>query len=224
MRQCGRTFLYMPTGIPYVVNDDDRSTVINGLKFNQPLATIAAEIGVSVPTIEAHYAAEIAAAELKRGRKPFEATDAQRKLVWSAAGLGLPHSQIAALLEISEGTLRTYFRKELDQGAANATMKVAGALFRIATADPPLPTSATAGIFWMKTRAGWKETSRVENTGADGNPIEVESSSSPVMLLLPDNGRGDCNLPVYRGPRSDQDAANDSSSPGEDEPPWKMKA
>jgi hypothetical protein len=29
-------------------------------------------------------------------------------------------------------------------------------------------------IFWMKARAGWRETIRQENTGADGQPMITE--------------------------------------------------
>jgi hypothetical protein len=29
-------------------------------------------------------------------------------------------------------------------------------------------------IFWMKARAGWRETIRQENTGADGQPMTTE--------------------------------------------------
>jgi hypothetical protein len=30
-------------------------------------------------------------------------------------------------------------------------------------------------MFWMKTRAGWRETVRQENTGPDGAPITTET-------------------------------------------------
>ena len=33
-------------------------------------------------------------------------------------------------------------------------------------------------MFWMKTRAGWKETVRQENTGPDGGPIEFKGMSA----------------------------------------------
>jgi hypothetical protein len=35
--------------------------------------------------------------------------------------------------------------------------------------------AAPAGMFWMKTRAGWRETVRQENTGPDGAPIEMKA-------------------------------------------------
>jgi hypothetical protein len=215
-----RTIQKMPTGIPYKVNDDDRLTVIKGLEFNLPLEKIAALIGVSVPTIETHYSDEIAAADLKRGPKPFEPTAREKQIVMMASGVGMPHSDIARLIGISEGSLRTHFRTGLDQGAVQANLKVGGSLFRLATADPPLPTSATAAIWWTKARMGWKETSRVENTGADGKPIETRSK---VMILLPDNGRGDCTLPVVQGPISELEEAEDASSPDEKNPPWLIK-
>jgi len=212
-RRYRRMHTQMPTGIPYKVSDDDRLTVIKGLDFNLPLRKIADFVGVSVPTIETHYAAEIAAANLKRGPKPFEPTEEQRKIVRLASAVGLPHDQIAQLLEISDGSLRTHFRKELDEGSIQANLKVAGNLMKIATAYPPVSGTVTAAIWWTKARMGWKETSRVENTGPNGEPKD----DCQVMLLLPDNGRGDCNLPIYRGPRSEE-THNDPPPPYAVEP------
>jgi hypothetical protein len=37
-------------------------------------------------------------------------------------------------------------------------------------------------MFWMKTRAGWKETVRQENTGPDGGPIEFKGMSAREII------------------------------------------
>jgi len=60
-------------------------------------------------------------------------------------------------------TLRKAFREELDRGKTTANSIVARALFKKATGDGP--QSVTAAIFWLKTQAGWKETSTTEITG-----------------------------------------------------------
>ena len=100
-----------------------------------------------------------------------------------ASGVGFPHSDVARLIGISEGSLRTYFRTELDQGWRTSKPEGRRSFVKLAIADPPLPMSATAAIWWTKACMGWKETSRVENTGADGKPIETTArwlSSCPT--------------------------------------------
>ena len=206
----------MPTGIPYQVNDEDRLTLAKGLQLNVPLEKIAQTVGVSVPTLETHYPDVIEAAMLRRGPKPFEPTDRDRQIVLMAAAVGLPHEKIGKLVGLSKGSVETHFQEELEQGSAQADFKVGGALFKIATADPPVPGTVTAQIWWTKSRMGWKDTTRVENTGADGAPI------GQVVVWLPDNGRGDCTAPVVQGPPPgaiEEDPAADKG-----EPSWLMKA
>ncbi len=53
-----------------------------------------------------------------------------------------------------------------------ANAKVAENLYRKATGEGR--ESVTAAIFWLKTRAGWKETSVHELGGRDGRPLQVE--------------------------------------------------
>ena len=69
--------------------------------------------------------------------------------------MGLVHEEIAIVIGISEPTLRKHFRRELDVGAIEANAKVAQSLFKQAT-DPNKPNTI-AGIFWMKSRAGWRD-------------------------------------------------------------------
>jgi hypothetical protein len=64
---------------------------------------------------------------------------------------------------------------------------VAESLYRKATSEGP--QSVTAAIFWLKTRAGWKESIAHEVSGADGAPIEVREHSNrdlarAVLALL----------------------------------------
>ena len=48
-------------------------------------------------------------------------------------------------------------------------------LYRKATGEGR--EAVTAAIFWLKTRAGWQETTAREIGGRDGEPIEVVDSS-----------------------------------------------
>lgn len=89
------------------------------------------------------------------GRPAYEPTPKDREQVKTMSGLGIRTNEIAAVLGISEPTLRKYFASELDMGHVKANAAVAQSLYRMAT--DKLKPSAAAAIFWLKTRAGWKE-------------------------------------------------------------------
>lgn len=100
----------------------------------------------------------------------FEPTDDQRRTVKALSGYGVPQEGIAIHIGIDAKTLRKHFRDELDRGSVEATAKVAQTLFHLATVEK----NVASVIFWMKARAGWRETVRQENTGADGAPMVTE--------------------------------------------------
>ena len=86
-------------------------------------------------------------------RKPDPVT---RRQVEAMAAYGIPEADIATVIEIDPKTLRRHYRKELDTGHIKANTKVAENLYRKATGDGR--ESVVAAIFWLKTRARWKET------------------------------------------------------------------
>jgi hypothetical protein len=90
--------------------------------------------------------------------------------VRALSGYGVPQDGIAIHIGIDAKTLRKHFRDELDRGSVEATAKVAQTLFHLATVDK----NVASVIFWLKARAGWRETVRQENTCADGQPITTE--------------------------------------------------
>ncbi len=92
----------------------------------------------------------------------FEPTDEQRRLVRGFSGFGVTHEDIAGHLEIDAKTLRKHFRRELDRGSVEVTVKVAQSLFQMATQGK----NVAAAIFWMKARAGWRERHEVKVTTA----------------------------------------------------------
>jgi hypothetical protein len=100
----------------------------------------------------------------------FEPTDDQRRTVKALSGYGVPQDGIAIHIGVDPKTLRKHFRDELDRGSVEATAKVAQTLFHLATVEK----NVASVIFWMKARAGWRETVRQENTGADGQPMVTE--------------------------------------------------
>ena len=86
------------------------------------------------------------------------------------AGIGVPENDIARVSGISTPTLLRYYRKEIDEGFLIVNANVAKSLYQKAIGKQP--NSVAAAIFWMKTRAGWKESQRHEHTGRDGQPIQ----------------------------------------------------
>lgn len=110
-----------------------------------------------------------------------EPTAQTRRVVENMSAYGIPQEDIANVLDIDRKTLAKYYRAELDTATAKANAKVAETLYKQAT-DPQNPRSATCGIFWLKTRGGWKETSVHEHTGKDGNPIQTEDMTARDIL------------------------------------------
>jgi hypothetical protein len=90
-------------------------------------------------------------------RPSYKPTDESRRLVKSLATTGTRHTDIAEKLSVSHDTLAKYYANELRDGRIDANAKVAQALFQQAVNG-----NVTAMIFWLKTRAGWKEADRLE--------------------------------------------------------------
>ena len=97
-------------------------------------------------------------------RPPHEPTPASRQLVQLHATIGTTQETIASILGIDPKTLRLHYREELDHASAQANATIGGALFNKAKSG-----DTTAMIFWMKTRAGWREKHDINHTSSDGS-------------------------------------------------------
>lgn len=104
-------------------------------------------------------------------RAPHEPTPASRKQVEALAAYGIPQDAICKVVGVSLPTLHKHYRDELDTAMSKANARVAESLFKKATGDGT--QSVTAAIFWLKTRAGWKETVVNEHTGPGGGPVQT---------------------------------------------------
>jgi hypothetical protein len=112
-------------------------------------------------------------------RKAFRADEALREKVRHLAGLGVAQDDIAKIIDCAPKTLRKCFRDELDRGVAEANATISGSLFGAAKGG-----NVTAQIFWLKTRAHWREQK------AANDPVsETDAGSNPEVLVLPDNNR-----------------------------------
>ena len=88
------------------------------------------------------------------------------------AGYGLTGAEIAHVLGISEEALLAQNSGSLESGRIKSNARVAESLFRKATGEGY--GAVTAAIFWLKTRARWKETSIQELAPATDTVITVQ--------------------------------------------------
>ena len=123
-----------------------------------------------------------------RGGK-YVPTEKDRRFVQVMSAGELTHDQICHVLGIgSKHTLYKYFQDELDHGGAHVKAKVAAGLVRTATSwmdapgQKPTREELTAMIFFAKTKMGWREVTRVENTGEDGGPLKIIIGGSDAKL------------------------------------------
>jgi len=94
-----------------------------------------------------------------------------RRQVEAMAGYGVPEVEIVGVVGVSPKTLRKHYRDELDHGHVKANAKVAENLYRKATGEGR--EAVIAAIFWLKTRAGWKETTVQELAAKDDKPLVI---------------------------------------------------
>ena len=104
---------------------------------------------------------------MQQGKK-YTPTDENKKLVKTLAAVGITFEDIATKLDISADTLVKYYKKELDDGRIDANASIGQTLFQQAKNG-----NTAAAIFWLKTRARWKETQVNEVTGQDGGDIKI---------------------------------------------------
>lgn len=109
----------------------------------------------------------------------YRPNDDDRNTVRTMAAGGIPQERIARCIGggITDKTLRKHFRKELDTSLDTANAVAVSNLFQRVQAG-----NMTAIIFWLKTRAGWRETDRHEHSGIDGSAIQSKTTLEVVYV------------------------------------------
>jgi len=106
-------------------------------------------------------------------RKKHTVTNESKQLVRALAAVGIRFEDIATKLDISADTLTRKYRRELDLGRIDANAAIGNTLYQQAKNG-----NTTAAIFWLKTRANWRETTRLDHTSEDGSmtpqPTRIE--------------------------------------------------
>jgi len=115
-------------------------------------------------------------------------TDEIRAQVFALSSFGVTQEDIGKFIGISDDTLRKNYSSELDRAAIDRNAEVAAFLFRSANGST-LAEGASysdclkAAMFWMKTRAQWRETAQVEHSGPGGGPIQTEDVTRDAELF-----------------------------------------
>lgn len=147
-----------------------------------------------------------------------QVTDESRKLVESASGMGLRHTQIATLIGVTEKTLRKRYRKELDEGIAKAHYNVAKTTYDKAVAGNP-----TMLIWYEKTRMGLRETVQIatppgESLAVKGGPELLETYYARLEAAKAGAG-ADPGAAAHLGPDRRQGEGRESDPDAGDERP-----
>src|SRR3954471_2916770 len=115
-------------------------------------------------------------------RRAHRPDPAQRRQVEALAAYGIPEADISGVVGIDPKTLRKYYREELNLGEAKANAQVAGFLFNSAKNG-----NVTAQIFWLKTRAKWRETPvELKHSGSIGRRDLSELSDEELWKIIHD--------------------------------------
>jgi hypothetical protein len=118
-----------------------------------------------------------------RGRPPYEPTQKDRDFVISMVEHGANHDEIAAVIGVSDETLRRHCGFELQRGLIKAHADVARTLLMRAVGGPTrdwTKASDTALIFYAKTRMKYVEPARE----IEIPDLRVESLSDRQLNIL----------------------------------------
>lgn len=114
------------------------------------------------------------------GRRAHKPDPAQRRQVEALAAYGIPEPDISRAIGVDPKTLRKHYRDELDLGATKANAQVAGFLFNSAKNG-----NVTAQIFWLKTRARWRETPvELQHSGSIGRRELADFTDAELIAII----------------------------------------
>jgi hypothetical protein len=152
------------------IENDNHSHLDNVQADTMPDALKANDISMDAIHSDKALSSDNVDIKDKGGRPPHLADATTRNKVFMLSTVGTRHEDIATVLGISADTLTKYYHDELAKGRIEANASVAETLFKQAKEG-----NTTAMIFWLKSRAKWKETSQHEISGnPDGTPVEVK--------------------------------------------------
>jgi transposase-like protein len=101
-------------------------------------------------------------------------TDETRAQVYALSSFGVTQDDIGRFIGVSDDTLRKWYSAELDRASVDRNAEVAAFLFRSANGSAIAEGASysdclKAAMFWLKTRAQWRERHEVDHTSSDGS-------------------------------------------------------
>lgn len=112
--------------------------------------------------------------------QPHQVTKEKQTIVMLSMLNGFTQEQTARLIGIHPETLRTYYREEIDHGKERLITQISGNLVTIATQNRDIKAALTASIFFLKTRAGYRERERESDTVS----AEATASDQKIKITL----------------------------------------
>lgn len=126
---------------------------------------------------------KVALSKMDRRTSPgFNFTPEQAQVVENLTALGMSLEDVGATLRVDPKLLAVVYDYEIKTASAriNATVAKTALGMAVSGANPDMTK------FWLRTRAGWVETKRIEHTGMDGGPMEFSEVRQMVVQKLHD--------------------------------------
>jgi hypothetical protein len=116
----------------------------------------------------------------------WQPTAKEREQVSMMVALGIPQTAVCAIMGVTDKTLNRVCRYEITTGRAKANITIGEKLFQVAKRG-----NVAAMIFWLKTRAGWRETITIEQSkpvaemsDAELNRVLIANGLEPIDLTI----------------------------------------
>ncbi len=119
------------------------------------------------------------------GLPKHQPTDATRQTVQLHVMMGSRQEVIAEILGISVDTLYRHYKAEMDTAREKANASIGGALYKKAMGG-----DTTAMIFWLKTRARWKETVDISNDDGSLKPGVTQAAVLAALAKIHERDEG----------------------------------
>lgn len=148
--------------------------------FQLPDNFVPNHISAAMPEWSKAISTELLRETALRGSPGFEPGPEQAAQVEKMTALGLSSDDIAAVLRIEPKLLKKYYAYEIETADKRTNAEVAKIALQMAMSGA-VPDMTK---FWLKTRAGWKETKVTEVTGANGGPILFSETKQKMLDLI----------------------------------------
>jgi hypothetical protein len=111
-------------------------------------------------------------------RPPYVPADKDRLTVKVMVAGGIEQDKIAAVIGVSRPTLRKYFRREIDVGAAEVGARVVASLIQMATTGK----NVHAAKWYTQARLGWSERLIVADGDANVDPTTLSDAELEAAI------------------------------------------